>query len=121
MLNALPREAISPRSGLLYVDDVLVSKVLLLVILHLDIVRAKEAKLVIVLYDLHFTGQHAFQPHLLTLSVPNLDQKAITARQIELHQLRQDSRLVFTGRKLHSFHPGLNLAVLAVELHHGCH
>jgi hypothetical protein len=55
------------------------------------------------------------------LGVPHLDQKAVTAGQIELHQLSQDSGLVFTGRELGINHPGLDLAVLAIELHDSSH
>ena len=60
-------------SALLDVDDVGIGEVLLLVVLYLDVVRAKEAELVIVLHDLYLTGKHAFQTHPLTLSVTHLD------------------------------------------------
>ena len=55
------------------------------------------------------------------MDISHLDQEAITTSEIELHQFCQDGGLIFTGRELGSFHPGLDLAVLAVELHDGSH
>ena len=55
------------------------------------------------------------------MDISHLDQEAITTSEIELHQFCQDGGLIFTGRELSLFHPGLDLAVLAVELHDSCH